>query len=112
MRRGVWLAELSASSDGGGHRRRGAGLAGLAVLADEGAVLAELPGAVGVLHQAVPADAIPQPAAVQGGRAAALQRLLLAVTAHNGDGWSGSAAQTTAALSTSGRCREARWGRG
>lgn len=81
-----WTQQLSGDD-------RLAGLTGLAVLADEGAVLAELAASVGVLHQAVPADAVPlSSAAAQEARAAAIQRLFLAVTADNGDGWSGSAA--------------------
>lgn len=57
-------------------------------------VLAELAAAVCIFNQAVSADSVPRRViAMQGARAAALQWLLLAVTAinHSRDGWSGSA---------------------
>lgn len=71
-----------------------AGVLASGIFTNKWTILAELAATVCILNQAVPADAVPRRViAMQGVRAAALQWLLLAVTAinHSRDGWSGSA---------------------
>lgn len=71
-----------------------AGVLAPGIFTDKWTVLAELAAAICIFNQAVSADAVPrQVIAMQGAWAAALQWLLLAVTAinHSRDGWSGSA---------------------
>lgn len=66
------------------------------VFSDKWTVLVEFSSAVGVVNQAVSADAVPDRIiAIQGTHAAALQWLLIAVTAinDNREGWPGSVVQ-------------------
>lgn len=85
-----WSRALCSHRAGVAHR---AGVLSSGIFANKRTVLAELAAAICILNQAVSADAVPRRViAMQGARAAALQWLLLAVTAINHrDGWSGSA---------------------